>query len=358
MTFLGFLTVNDPLRPDATASITGLARLGIRTVMVSGDNRHVAAHVATAAGLDARGLVTGETLHQLTDMALAARVTTTQVFAEVDPSQKTRIIQAFRARGIAVGFLGDGINDAAALHAADVGISVSQASDITRAAADIVLLEKSLAVLIAGVEAGRRAFANTLKYVCITTSANFGNMVSMALASFLVPFLPLLPQQILLNNVLSDLPAMAIATDRLDPELVAVPRRWNTGAIRRFMIAFGLVSSAFDLATFAGLRLAGATPAQFRSAWFLESLLTELAILLVIRTRRPLIRSRASAPMLWGAAAAITIAALVLGWPPLAVPLGFVALSPPLLLLLVAIVAAYTLASELTKKALLAQWPL
>lgn len=358
MTFAGLLTVDDPLKADARASLDAIEALGIRVAVVTGDNRFVAVHVAEAAGLDAGTVLTGSEIHVMDEAALVALAPSVGVFAEVEPNQKERIIRALKAPGRAVGYLGDGINDAAALYAADVGISVDTAGDVTKRAADIVLLDKDLGVLARGVEEGRRAFANTLKYVCITTSANFGNMVSMAGASLVVPFLPLLPKQILINNVLSDLPAMAIATDRLDPELVAEPRRWDTTAIRRFMLAFGLVSSLFDLATFGALLALRVTPATFRTAWFLESLLSELVILLVIRTRRPALRSRPAPAMLWGVAAATAIAALLLAWPAAALALGFAPLTPPLLAAVLAIVMAYAIASEAAKRMMLGRLPL
>jgi Mg2+-importing ATPase len=256
-----------------------------------------------------------------------------------------------------VGYLGDGINDASALRAADVGISVDTATDVTRQAADIVLLEKHLGVLGRGVREGRRAFANTLKYVFITTSANFGNMFSMAGASLFASFLPLLPKQILLINVLTDLPAMAIATDTLDPELVARPRRWDTRGIRRFMLVFGLVSSAFDYLTFGLLLALGVAAPVFRTAWFIESVFSELFILLVIRTRRALFQSRVGHVLLL-TSLATGLATLLLPYSPAAGLLGFTPLPPALLFLVTAIVALYVGTSELSKHALLRRIPL
>jgi Mg2+-importing ATPase len=293
----------------------------------------------------------------MSESALVAAAPRTGIFAEIEPNQKERIIRALKKGGLAVGYLGDGINDAAALHAADVGISVDSATDVTKQAADIVLLDKDLSVLSRGVREGRRAFANTLKYVFITTSANFGNMFSMAGASLLVSFLPLLPKQILLINVLTDLPAMAIATDRLDGELVERPRRWDNRAIRNFMIAFGLVSSLFDYLTFGTLLALHARVDAFRTAWFVESVLSELFILLVIRTRRAFFRSRVGTALLWGSIGVATVT-LVLPYSPLAGPLGFAALSPLLLGAVTGIVVLYVITSELTKHALLRHIPL
>jgi Mg2+-importing ATPase len=272
------------------------------------------------------------------------------VFAEVEPHQKESVIRALKKSGRAVGYLGDGINDAAALHAADVGISVDSAADVTKQAADIVLLDKDLGALARGVVEGRRAFANTLKYIFITTSATFGNMFSMAGASVIVPFLPLLPKQVLLINVLSDLPAMAIATDQLDPELVARPRRWNNREIGRFMLLFGLVSSVFDYLTFGVLLRLGVSQAEFRTGWFLESVLSELFILLVIRTRRPFFRSRVGPALLW-ISLAVGVATLLLPITPMAPPLGLSALPFRLLGVVGAIVAVYAVTADAIKRA-------
>ena len=225
--------------------------------------------------------------------ALLRRVVDVDVFAEIEPNQKERIILALKKAGNVVGYMGDGINDASALHAADVGISVESAVDVAKEAADIVLLEKDLGVLVQGVREGRTTFANTLKYVFMATSANFGNMFSMAGVSLFLPFLPLLPKQILLTNLLTDFPEMTIATDRVDSEMVDYPRRWDIKAIRKFMITFGLVSSVFDYLTFGALlTILHATQDQFRTGWFLESVISASLIVLVIRSRKPFFKSR------------------------------------------------------------------
>jgi Mg2+-importing ATPase len=301
--------------------------------------------------------VTGAQIERMTEHALQRRALGADVFAEVDPNQKQRIILALRHAGLSVGYLGDGVNDAAALHAADVGISVDTAVDVTRRAADIVLLRKDLHVLAEGIEEGRHAFANTLKYVFVATSARFGNMFSMAGASLLAAFLPMLPKQILLLNLLSDLPAMTIATDRLDPELVARPRRWDVRFIRDFMITFGLISSVFDYMTF-GLLLYLAVPvALFRSAWFVESILTEIFVLLVIRTARVFYRSPPSRPLLF-ASMTVAIIAVWLPYSPLAGILGLVPLPLWLLATLFGISTMLLIASELAKRAFFAHHPL
>jgi Mg2+-importing ATPase len=357
MTFTGLVALADPPKAGVREVMERLVELGIQVKMISGDNRLVATRVARDVGLPAGEVVTGTEVRRLGDAALRRRVVPTAVFAEIDPNQKERIILALRGVGASVGYLGDGINDAAALHAADVGISVDTATDVTRRAADIVLLRKDLGVLAEGVAEGRRAFANTLKYVFVTTSANFGNMVSMAGASLMTAFLPMLPKQILLLNLLSDLPSMAIASDRLDPELVARPRRWDVRFIRDFMITFGLVSSFFDFLTF-GLLLALAVPvAQFRTAWFVESVLTELFVLLVIRTARTFYRSAPSRPLLL-ATAAVAAITFALPYLPVAGLLGFTPLPPTLVALLVGLTVLLLLASEAAKRLFFRHHPL
>ena len=295
LTFLGFLVLFDPPKPNILETIVRLKHLGVSLKVITGDNHLVAAHVSQQMGLSPTPIITGPDLRELSDEALLTRVVDTDVFAEIEPNQKERIILALRKAGHVVGYLGDGINDASALHAADVGISVESAVDVAKEAADIVLLEKDLGVLVQGVREGRRTFANTLKYVFMATSANFGNMFSMAGVSLFLPFLPLLPKQILLTNLLTDVPEMAIATDTVDHEWVDSPRRWDIKAIRQFMMTFGLVSSVFDYLTFGALLfLLHATPEQFRTGWFLESVISASLIVLVIRSRKPFFKSRPS----------------------------------------------------------------
>jgi Mg2+-importing ATPase len=350
MRFEGYLLFFDPPKPDAAKTIGALAALGVRLKVITGDSHRVALHVANMVGMEVEGVLTGGELGAMRDEALWQLAERTTLFAEVDPNQKERIIQALRKTGHVVGYLGDGINDAPALHAADVGISVDSAVDVAKETADFVLLEHSLSVLRDGIEEGRRVFANTMKYVYTTTSANFGNMLSMAALSLVIPFLPLLPKQILLNNFLSDLPAMAIAGDRVDPETVAGPRRWQVARIRNFMLLFGGISSAFDALTFAVLLLAmQVAPPEFRTAWFVESLLTELAILLVVRTQRPLHASRPAAALTW-TTIAVAVAAVALPYLPAAQAVfAFVPLPPTLLAVLLLITILYTAASEAAK---------
>lgn len=286
----------------------------------------------------------------MTDEALLQQVNDIDVFAEVEPNQKDRIILALKHSGNVVGYIGDGINDAPALHAADVGISVDSAVDVAKDAADIVLLEKNLAVLTQGVREGRTTFANTLKYVFMATSANFGNMFSMAGASLFLPFLPLLPKQILLANLLTDIPEMTIATDRVDHELIDRPKRWDIAFIRKFMLTFGLVSSIFDYLTFAALLgVVHATPEQFRTGWFVESVISASAIVLVIRTRRPFFTSKPGRHLTL-ATLAVAAATLLLPYVPLAASFGLTPMPPPFLFLLIAILAGYVLTAELVKR--------
>ena len=256
LAFAGFLLFLDPPKAGIAETLKALAARGIKVKIITGDNRYVAAHLAEIVSLPQRRVLTGTQVSRLTKEALVRRVTQNDIFAEIDPNQKERIIAALRRHGHVVGYLGDGINDAPALHEADVGISVEGAVDVAREAADMILLERDLGVLLRGVDDGRRTFANTMKYISITTSANFGNMVSMAFASLALPFLPLLAPQILLNNFLSDVPSLAIATDNVDADQVRTPQRWDIAFVRRFMVTFGLVSSVFDFITFAFLLLA------------------------------------------------------------------------------------------------------
>ena len=298
MVFQGLLCFGDPPKPDAAHALALLAQRGIQVKMVTGDSRHVALHVARAVGLEDTAMLTGEQIANIPGDSLWQHVEATTLFVEVDPAQKERIVRALQRTGHAVGYLGDGINDAPALHAADVGLSVEGAVDIARESADVVLMKSDLQVLRRGVEDGRRTFANTLKYIQITTSANFGNMVSMALATPWLPFLPLTATQILLNNFLSDLPSMTLSSDRVDDSVLCIAQRWDVRAVQRFMVTFGLLSSVFDALTFyLLLSWFHASEVLFHSAWFVVSVLTELAVVLVLRTRRPAWRSRPSAAL-------------------------------------------------------------
>lgn len=351
LTFEGFLTFSDRPKAGAKEAIAALARLGINVKLITGDNRLVARKVAGLVGLRTERVLTGTDLDELHDEALWREAERTDLFVEVDPNQKERIILALKKLGHVVGFLGDGVNDAPAMHAADTSISVEQAADVAREAADFVLLARDLDVIRRGVEAGRKTFANTLKYILTTTSANLGNMLSMAAASLFLPFLPLLAGQILLNNFLSDIPAMGIVDDNVDDELLVRPRRWDMRYLARFMVSFGLLSSLFDFLTFAALiGLFHASPELFRTGWFVASLLTELVIALVVRTPRSAFRSRPGKTLLIATLVLIPLA-FVIPFLPLADAFGFVPLPWQVMAAIAAITALYVATTELAKRA-------
>jgi Mg2+-importing ATPase len=350
LNFAGFLLFFDPPKADVKQVIVDLAKRGVQIKIITGDNQKVARHVAEAVKLPLQGVLTGSQLNEMRDEALWHLAERTTLFAEVDPNQKERIILALQKTGHVVGYMGDGINDAPALHTADVGISVDTAVDVAKDAADFVLLKQDLAILRQGIDEGRVTFANTIKYILTTISANFGNMFSMAGVSLVLPFLPLTAPQILLNNFLSDIPAITIASDNVDPEMVEKPRRWNTKFIRNYMILFGLVSSIFDFLTFGTLLfLFHASPEEFRTGWFVESLITELVIALVVRTRHLFFRSRPGKLLLVSTLIFIGIA-LVLPYLPGISVFGFVPLPAPLMLTMLGLTALYVVATELTKK--------
>ena len=350
LTLAGFLLFRDPPKAGAAEAIRALATRGVALKVISGDQAAVVMHLAREVGLPAERCVTGRDLAHLPQAALAQVVREQTLFAEVDPEQKERIVLALRKGGHVVGYLGDGINDAPALRAAHVGISVDGAVDVARESADFVLLEHDLDVLSRGVVAGRTTFVNTLKYITMTESANLGNMLSMAVASVFLPFLPMVAKQVLLNNFLSDFPAMALATDQVDDEALAQPRRWNLASVRRDMWLFGLISAVFDGVTFAALWWwAGGQADRFRTGWFVESLWTELAVAFVLRTERPFWQSAPSSPLVWSsafvAAAGVAIPASPLGpW------LGFAGMDAGMLGLVIPIVGAYVFAVEAGKR--------
>jgi len=350
MTFLGFIVFFDPPKPGIAEIITRLKQLGISLKIITGDNQLVAANVSQQVGLSNPKILTGSDLRQMSDEALLKRVNDVDVFAEVEPNQKERIIFALKRAGNVVGFLGDGINDAPALHAADVGISVDGAVDVAKEAADIVLLEKNLGVLRQGVEEGRETFANTLKYVFMATSANFGNMFSMAGASVFLDYLPLLPKQVLVTNLMTDFPEMTIATDSVDREMVDKPRRWDIKFIRKFMVTFGLLSSIFDYLTFGALLfILSAATGEFRTGWFMESVISAAFIVLIIRTRKPFFRSMPSKKLVLATLIGIGVT-LILPYTPLGQPLGFIPLPPSFLSVLIGILALYVIGAEMIKK--------
>ena len=355
LTFEGVILFSDPPKPGVDKTIAELARQGIALKIITGDNDLVARHVAEQVGLQVDGVLTGDQMRKMTHPALVARIGRTTIFARVDPDQKLQIVRAVHESGHVVGYMGDGINDAPALHVADVGISVDNATDVARSAADIILLESSLEAISQGVVEGRRTFANTLKYIRMGTSSNFGNMLSMAGAALLIRnFLPMTPGQILLNNLIYDASQTAIPTDHVDPDVEAVPARWDVHSIERFMILFGPISSIFDYATFGLLLLLlGSGPnsaAAFHTGWFVESLFTQILVVLVIRTRMsPFWRSRPSRELALAIFAALVVA-VVVPISPLGSVLGFGALPIAFWFLLVGIVAAYLTMVEIAKR--------
>jgi Mg2+-importing ATPase len=350
MVFLGFVVLFDPPKPGIAAVFEQLRGMGVSFKIITGDNRLVTANVCRQLGLSKPEMLTASDVGKMDDATLIKRVGEVDAFAEVEPNQKERIILALKKGGHVTGFIGDGINDASALHAADVSISVDTAVDVAKEAADIVLMEKDLAVLVDGIKRGRATFANTLKYVFMAASANFGNMFSMAGASLFLPFLPLLPVQILLLNILTDLPEMSIATDAVDPELVEKPRRWDIRFIRNFMLVFGSLSSVFDYITFGVLLLVlHAGMDQFRAGWFIESVISAAMVVLVIRTRRPFFRSFPGKALLW-----MTMVVVVIGFIFPYIPLGklfsFLPLPVIFLPVVILIIILYVAAAEFTKK--------
>jgi P-type Mg2+ transporter len=350
LTLAGFLTFADRPKPDAGASIAQLEQLGVQVKIITGDNGQVAANVCAQIGLDCAGILSGADLESLDDDHLEAAIEATTVFARISPDQKSRIIKVARRTGKDVAFLGDGVNDAVALHHADVGISVDSGTDVAKEAADVVLLDKDLGVLAEGVREGRRIFANTMKYVLMATSSNFGNMFSAAGASVFLSFLPMLPSQILLNNLLYNSGQLVIPTDRVDPEALARPAAWDMKFIRNFMSVFGPVSSIFDFLTFwIMLVVLHASHAGFRTGWFVESIATQTLVVYVIRTRRiPFLKSRPSRLMLVVPTSAALVGA-ILPYTGLARLLGFTPLPVAFFLLLLGLVVVYLLLVELAK---------
>ena len=350
MTFAGFLLFFDPPKEGVQTTITALEKMGVRLKIITGDNRLVARHIGQVIGLGDFKVLSGSELDDLRDEALWHAVEETTIFAEVDPNQKERIILALKKRGHVVGYMGDGINDAPSLHSADVGISVENAVDVAKEAADMVLLKQDLDVLREGIIQGRKTFANTLKYVFMATSANFGNMFSVAGASLFLPYLPMLPKQILMINFLTDLPEMTIASDNVDDVFVERPHRWNIGFIRRFMLIFGPLSSLFDFATFAVLLwVMKASEQVFHTGWFIESVLSAGVVVFALRTRLPFVRSKPSRAML-GMTLLVMAITLALPYTPLAGLLGFTPLPLTYLLVIFGIVMLYFVSAEFAKR--------
>jgi Mg2+-importing ATPase len=350
---VGFLTFSDAPLTDAAQVLSDLKEDGVEVKVISGDNDRVTAHVCAQVGIEPGEIITGEDLDRMTDPALAHDAEEARVFARISPAQKNRILSALKHNGHAVGFMGDGINDAPSLHAADVGISVPSAADVAREAADVILVEPGLRVLHEGIIEGRKAFGNVMKYLLMGTSSNFGNMFSMAGASLFLPFLPMLPTQILLNNMLYDLAQITIPTDNVDDTYLKKPQHWDIGLIRNFMLLIGPISSIFDFLTFyVLLHFFHTTEAQFHTGWFVESLATQTLVLFVIRTSKNPLLSRPSGPLM-ATCLAVVAFGLYLPFSPLAGILGFTPLPASYFAFLAAATAAYLLLVEVAKHRLL-----
>ena len=349
LTLEGFLLFMDPLKSGAKDAVAEMASMGIDLYLVTGDNEFVAKTIGGQVGLNVERVVTGSDVAELDDPGLLALMKDSRVYAALDPLQKQRVINLLKSSGHTVGYFGDGINDAAALHSADVGISVDTAVDIAKHASAIVLLDKDLSVIAEGVRLGRKTFINTMKYARVGVSASFGNMFSMAIASIFLPFLPLLPSQILLLNFMTDFPALAISGDSVDSEAIAKPRRWDVKSIRNFMLIFGLISSVFDIATFAVLRLVFNADAElFRSGWFVESTLTELAVMLVLRTRRRFWKS-APGRALWVSSLVLALIVFLIPFTQVGVLLQLEPLNWPLVGTILGLIAIYVAVNEFVK---------
>ncbi len=350
MIFAGFVSLYDPPKAGIIDTINEFQQYGVRLKIITGDNALIAKSMSQQIGMDHAVILTGGKMREMSDTAFLHRVSKVDVFAEVEPNQKEQIILALKKAGKVVGYMGDGINDVSAIHAADVGLSVNTAVDVAKEAADIVLLNQDLNVLIEGMKEGRRTFANTQKYIFMATSANFGNMFSMAGASLFLSFLPLLPKQVLLTNLMTDLPSMAISSDNVDEEWILKPRSWDIKFIKRFMVSFGLLSSIFDYITFGVLLFVfHAAEQEFHTGWFIESVVSATFIVLVVRTQKTFVKSRPGKYLLL-ATLFVIFFALALPYLPFAGLLGFVPLPFIFYPVLLAIVALYILFAELMKK--------
>ncbi|MES2095973.1 MAG: magnesium-translocating P-type ATPase [Pseudomonadota bacterium] len=355
LTFEGLCAFADPPKATAAATVARLAHAGIRLIILSGDDPVVVKRLASLVGLKTKAVLSGTDIAALSDDALAVQVRSVAAFGRLAPDQKARLIRALQANGSIVGYMGDGINDAPALKAADIGLSVDGAAGVAQASADMIMLDSDLAVVADGVEEGRRTFANILKYIRMGASSNFGNMLSMAAASLFLPFLPMLPTQILLNNLLYDVSEIGIPFDSVRPEAVARPQVWDMRGLIRFAAIMGLLSSAFDLLTFAGLALMfRVSPAEFRTAWFLESMATQILVIFIIRTNGRPWRDRPR-PMLVATSLGALLVAMVLPFTPVALWFGFVAPPISVTAALGLVVIAYLFLAELLKRAAIKQ---
>ena len=352
--FAGLCVFADPPKETAAAAIKRLENAGVRVKIISGDAAASVQHLVATLKIPTRGLLTGAEIAELSDTALAVKANHVDVFARVSPDQKTRIIHALQACGHTVGFIGDGINDAPALHAAEVGLAVDAATEVARAAADMIMLDADLGVVASGVEEGRRTYANIMKYLRMGTSSNFGNMLSMAFASLFIPFLPLTPIQVLLNNLIYDLSEIGIPYDRVERADVRRPHGFEMSELLRFTLIMGPLSSVFDIAAFLILLKAfHAAPEAFRTAWFVESMATQILVIFLIRTAHSVWKSRPHKVLVVTSLGALA-AAMILALTPLGAPLGFVPLPPAMFAAMGVLVAGYLVCSEFAKHAAMA----
>ncbi len=357
LVFSGFIVFFDPPKASAGAAIAALGIKGVGVKILTGDNEHVTQHVCSELGIPITGLLTGAEIEKLSDESLAARLEETNIFCRVTPVQKNRVILGLKHRGHVVGFLGDGINDAPSLHTSDVGISVDGAVDVAKDAADIILLQQDLGALDRGIIEGRRAFGNIMKFIMMAMSSNFGNMFSMAGATLILPFLPMLPVQILLNNLLYAVSEMPIPMDEVDSEITERPEHWDMQFIRNFMLVLGPVSSIFDFLTFGLLLLVfHANEALFQTGWFIESLATQVLVIFVLRTRRNPLRSRPH-PLLAATSIAVVVLAILLPFTPLGAWFGFVPPSTAFLIAIAGLTLSYLLLAQGAKWAFYRLWP-
>lgn len=348
--FRGFIALFDPPKEGVEVMIKELSEYGVELKIITGDNVLIAKSISKQIGFEKTVILSGTEMRKMSDAALVSHVVRTNVFAEIEPNQKERIILALKKAGKTVGYIGDGINDVSAIHAADVGLSVDTAVDVAKEAADLVLLDKDLEVLAEGIKEGRHTFANTRKYIFMATSANFGNMFSMAGASLMLPFLPLLPKQILLTNLLTDLPSMTISTDNVDEDMIKQPGKWDIKFIRRFMISFGILSSVFDYITFGILLLLfNAQEQAFQTGWFIESVVSAILIVLVVRTQKSFLKSKPG-KYLTVASMLVALTVLLLPGLPIASLFGFTPLPFTFYIAMLSIVVLYIASAEWLKR--------
>jgi Mg2+-importing ATPase len=348
MIFAGFILLQDPVKSSIVDTIKNLKQLQVDLKIITGDNKNVAQSIGYKIGIEHPVVMTGKELLEMSTEALIQRAQTVHIFAEVEPQQKERIIQALR-KSYTVAYMGDGINDVSAINAADIGISVENAVDVAREAADFVLMEKDLTVLLDGIKEGRKTFANTLKYIFINTGSTFGNMFSVAIASLLLPFLPMLPKQILLTNFITDFPYLTIASDNVDEDQINRPGKWNLKFIRNYMVIFGIHSSLFDVITFVTLMyVLKVKESAFQTGWFIESILTELFILFIIRTHKNFFKSQPGKYLFILSLVGLVIT-IGLPYSPLAQEVGLVPLPLINLGFMLSIVAAYIITADLLK---------